>query len=161
MVAKSTPPELLGGQEVFRVDELAIRSRGWGADGFVWKDVKSFIRHPCTTGVTVLRAGAAPLVLTNEHSVYRVTADGVTVTRADTVEIGDRRAGDHGHAGGAGGAEAPVDVIAVADAALPSAQVTVDLSGVNRHDIGVTAWQWQNFHREGKYGTRLPVALYR
>src|SRR5262249_43814984 len=126
---------------------------------FGWKDVKSFIRHPCTTQAASLRSASAEIVLTAEHSVYHVGRGGLGLSRADEIVVGDRPATDYGHAW-EGERERPVDVVAIA-CQFSGGQVVVDLSGMTREQLGVTARQWQNFHREGIHGTRLPAALYR
>lgn len=160
LAAKAAPVVRQGRHEVIRVDRLGIRSRGWTDSGFAWKLVKSFIQHPCTSEVTAIRYGGGELLLTGQHAVYCVGNTGLTLGRADAVRPGDRIAADDGRGWEEGPAEIPVDVISVASA-LANPQVVVDLSGVTRQDLGLTAWQWQNCHREGIHGTRLPAAVYR
>lgn len=159
IVAKVVEPEQFGIHEMFRTHHLGIRSRGWTGDGFGWKSVRTFLRHRCETTTTALRVPAGHLTLTDEHSVYRVESNGLGLVRADAIEAGDRLAGDTGRSW-ATEPEHPFDFADLA-ADLVCGQVVVDLSGVTRHDLGVTAWQWQNFHREGKYGPRLPADIYR
>ena len=159
IAAKLAEAEHHGKHEIFRVAEMGIRSRGWTPDGFAWKQVKSFIRHSCTTSVSAIHAGGGVLTLTDDHSVYVADETDFRVLPASVVAAGDRLIGDNGRDWREVG-ETPVDVTAIASA-MPGAQVVVDLSGITGHDIGVTGWQWRNFTREGKYGTRLPAALYR
>ena len=160
LVAKLVPAEREGDHEVFRVGVLGVRSRGWMPSGFTWKPVRSFIQHPCTSDVTRIRSGSGFLSLTGDHAVYRVAEGNLALTRAGALRVGDRLAGDNGRGWDTVAPEIPVDVIQVAGT-LSNAQVVVDLGSTSREALGVTAWQWQNFHREGKYGTRLPVDLYR
>ncbi len=49
-----------------------IESRGWGGYSFRWKKVKTFLRHKCNRNTTLLSVGGDRLLLTNDHSVYRI-----------------------------------------------------------------------------------------
>jgi len=159
LVAKEVAPECWGIHELFRVEHLDVRSRGWTGERFGWKPVRTFLRHRCDTTTTTLRVPSGRLTLTDEHSVYRVAARGLDLVRADGLTPGDRLAGDDGN-GWAAVAEQPFDFADLA-ADLVRGQVVVDTAGITRHDIGVTAWQWQNFHKEAKFGPRLPADIYR
>jgi hypothetical protein len=159
LVAKSASSRGVGSHEIFDVEGLDIRSRGWTGSGFAWKPVKSFIQHPCTTGVRAIRSGSGDLLLTGEHAVYCVGESDLTLSRADAVSAGDRLASDDGGDWSGQVPEVPVDMIDVASA-LANPQVVVGLTGVTRDDLGVTAWEWQNFRKEGIHGTRLPAAIY-
>lgn len=151
-----------GTHTFLRVEHLDVQSRGWTENaGFGWKPVKSFVEHPCTAGVRTLRTGGSgDLVITDEHSVYRVTEEGLDLARADHLALGDRLVGDDGRSWDQILEERDVDLLDVA-AGLTNPQVIVDLAGVTRSDLGVSPQQWQNFHREAMHGPRLPLDLYR
>lgn len=160
-IESSASRQRQGTSAFFPVAALQIYSRGWTGNEFAWKPVKSVIRRHYTGSATVLKTGTGRLVIPSNNSVYRVGVNGLDTVRADEITAGDRLAGDNASHWLADKAENPIDVVAIAGSMLPKAQVSVDLAGITRHDIGVTAWQWHNFHCEAKYGPRLPVGLYR
>lgn len=147
------------GYEVVRTE--GVEARGWSGTRFTWKAVTSFIRHRCTRTTRTLRAAGDRLLLTDDHSVFVVSEDGsfheapaADVVKGDVVPVDD----------GAGWEDefsqpALVDVTSLAKP-HSKAQVLVDLSGTSRKALGVKPWQWHNFHREAKFGPRLPVALF-
>lgn len=147
------------GYELLRVSGLGIRSRGWQDGSFAWKNVCTFVRHVCDTEVVSLRSSGSALVLTDEHSVYRVTPYGLDLSRADAIAIGDRLALDNGNAWDGLCREPLYDMIELAGR-RPCGQVVVDLSGVDHHDLEMELWQWHNSIRECMHGTRVPVATY-
>lgn len=135
-----------------------VRARSWTGTGFGWQPVKTFVRHSCTEGVRQLTAGGSRLVVTDDHSVFRATTTGIEHVPSDALSRGDILVGDNGRDWETA-PERPLDILPIA-AQVPRAQIVVDLSGTTRQRLGVRAWQWQNFHREASYGTRLPVKIY-
>ncbi len=150
----------LNGYDLVRVDHIGVMSRGWTMNGFAWKPVRKFIRHRCTKPVRTLNTGGVSLVVTDDHSVFEVGVNGLASKSSDAFAVGDLLAADNGAGWESDKAEElPVDVLSIA-AGIPRSQVVVDLSNVSRHQLGLTAWEWQNCHREATYGPRLPIGVY-
>jgi hypothetical protein len=138
---------------------IGIEARGWCGKSFGWKLVKTFIRHECDRPTRRIKLGGLSLVATDDHSVFVASEKGLVEKRAVDLKRGDIVPVDDGQGWEDGAAEAGLDVAQFA-AHLDRAQVTVDLRNVDRRDLGLSAWQWQNCHREATYGTRIPVPVY-
>lgn len=137
------------------VDVLA---RGWDGRHFAWKPVVRFIRHAAPSSIYSVKCRGDVLGLTEDHSVFIGTAEGLKSVRGSDLREGDILPIDNGFHWTAGEEEA-VDVPAVASD-MERAQVVVDLSSTTASELGVESWEWRNFHREAQYGSRLPVAVF-
>lgn len=157
---RRVPIQYADGYEIQGCGDSGVQARGWsGVDGFAWKPVHKFIRHGCDRPVREVSLGATRLVATDDHSVFLATEDGLREARAEELTCGDIVPVDDGAAWSDGATESPLDVAELAKG-LDRAQINVDLSCLTRQGLGLTAWQWQNCHREATYGTRIPVPLY-
>jgi len=172
IVAELAIPELVYGTHLlFRVEELGIQSRGWTGTGFAWKVVKTFIKHNCTIDCTEVNTGLSRLVLTNDHSLYKVVESGCSTVvgdtdkhnvalvkaHADDLVVGDTLLVDNGR--NWGGVED--QLIEVATIVLDKAvHVFVEFSNVfSRKILGVNPKVWWKY-RNGVYGERLPLKMY-
>jgi superfamily II DNA or RNA helicase len=166
----TTEPVLdLDGYDVIRAG--GIESRGWIKNGFGWKPVKSFIRHTCDKPTRSIRTAGDDLVLTDDHSIYRVEHDGYALKggvkrsvaairerHASVVEVGDVLPADDG-ANWDGAVERVVDVASIVRG-MEGAHVAVDLSKATRAQIGASPSLWYSYRHGGSHGNHLPVDLY-
>lgn len=138
-----------------------VESRGWTGERFGWKQVKSFVSHPCERSVTELRVAGDDLIATDDHSVYVANADSSITERATCdVAPGDVCMVDDGHGWEDGAAhEEPVDVVALMRG-RPKVQVVVDLTGITRAKLGVSQPMFWKMRHAGRHGPRMPLALY-
>lgn len=151
---RSTP---CGTYEIVKASN--VEARGWTLAGFRWKAVRKFIRHGCDREVVDLFAGGVHTDMTTDHSVYVVRGDGLFEAPAGELSLDDVVAVDNGVGWSDGVKESPVDTMSLVSN-IPQVQVVVDLTGIDRKDVGLTAWEWQNCHREAKYGSRLPLEVF-
>lgn len=147
--------------EGYEIKEMpsGVYGRGWDGDGFSWKRVRKIIRHPCDRRYLRVKLGGLSLELTDDHSVFVASSEGFEETRGGNLQRGDTVPVDNGRGWEDGIDECPLDIVKIA-ASIPQSQLVVDFGSTDRHALGLTAWQWQNYHREAKYGPRVPVPLY-
>jgi hypothetical protein len=104
-----------------------------------------------------IRVGGDHLSVTADHSLFRINDGTLSSVPSDEFVVGDVVPLDDGR--NWEGEERVVDVLS-AVATLKKVIVAVDLSTVERADLGATAWEWQNFRRQGRYGHYLPYERY-
>jgi hypothetical protein len=150
-----------GRSERFSVGPQMIEARGWTGHKFGWKPVVSFVRHECDRPLRRMMVSGRPLLLTDDHSIYALDRRGTLCARracdltpGSIVAMDDGRGWDDGAP-----PERLVDTVALM-ADVQNAQVLVDYSALDRHDLGLNIWQWRNVIREAKFGRRLPMATY-
>lgn len=147
------------GHVILDTSEMGIEGRGWTGRAFAWKPVLSFVEHTSHGNTSVLRVRGQSLVATHDHSIFIGQGDGsLAEVPANMVRPDDIVPIDNGRDWG-GVEEEVIDVVSSIDG-MSKAQVVVDLAQTSRCAIGVTTWEWQNFHREAKYGPRLPLSVY-
>jgi hypothetical protein len=147
------------GHEILNTADMRIEGRGWTGTAFAWKPVLSFVQHTSHGEASEMRVRGHDLVATNDHSIFVGQRDGsLAEVRTDDVRPKDIVPIDNGAEWG-GSVERVIDVPMVIGE-LSKAQVVVDLSQTSRKVLGVTPWQWKNFHKEAKYGPRLPLKLF-
>lgn len=148
-----------GKYEIIKISD-EVMSRGWISDehGFGWKPVKTAIRHRATKPMLRVHAAGVRTDMTVDHSVFTATATELREVPTGDLKIGDIIPCDDG-AWWQCGREQAFDTLSLA-ADVPQSQVTVDLAGVTRQQLGLLAWEWQNCHMESTYGTRVPIQVY-
>ncbi len=157
------------GYTILQLENLGIESRGWTGSGFGWKTVKSMIRHECDRPARRLKVAGDDLVITDDHSVFRVEDPlGRTgkwrvaefIERpSSAVDVGDVLPSDDGMLWERGTNEAALDVINSIDHSLM--YVRVDLSTATRKELRVPSKNWYDFKNQNPLGPYLPVALFR
>jgi hypothetical protein len=152
----SSPPVIRGGYEL--LPAAGVEARGWTGTGFGWKQVRTFIRHACEKPTRILRAGGVSLLVTDDHSVFCATKDALESVPSDSLLPQEVLVADNGVSWD-GAAEPLIDALPLARGMLRP-QVVLDLAGRSRREFGLTAWQWQNMHKEAVHGPRMPLALY-
>jgi hypothetical protein len=150
-----------GGYTILPIQHLNVDSRGW-TDGhsFQWKPVKSFIRHTCDKPVRAVQVRGSRLIVTDDHSLFRIVADQLEAVRSDELTQKDILPFDNGSdwLKGAEG-ERIIDIPEIMPASKKT-QVQVEIAGKTRTDFGLKAWQWQNLMRERTLGSRLSLDLF-
>lgn len=154
----------LSRQSSIDIEGKGVESRGWISSdvGFGWKPVKKFFRHKNTSPTREIRVGANPIIVTDDHSVFRAReALGTPViecVKSKELTIGDVIPVDNGNYW-EGADESAIDVVELLRD-VERAQVSVDLSGIDRKDIGTSPQQWFKYKHSSVYGSRLPVSVY-
>jgi hypothetical protein len=159
LLGHAKPLEEQGGYTLLPVKGLKVEARGWeDSIGFCWKEVTTFIRHPCDKPTVSLTIRGHALVVTEDHSLFTVNGHNLQPIRGDELTPKSLMPLDNGH-----NWNPPTEQYLDAYAALRitnRTQVLVDTTGLTRQGLGLKPWQWYNTKQECKYGPRLSLDIF-
>ena len=151
----------IGELELIKPKELY--TRGFDGDNFTWKKVKSVIRHKCTKPCTILNVGGDDLLLTNDHSIFKIAKYGNLVEiNTDKLTKGDITAIDSGH-NGEGDKEINLIDLFEKINYIDHVHVAVDLSNITHEqfkEFGINYKQKWAYKNRGAHGNMLPFKYY-
>lgn len=157
--------------DVIDVSNLSVESRGWSGRSFQWKKVKTFIRHRCDRDVSLLAVGGDRILLTNDHSVYKVN-NGKRINKGgrpkyealiksiktSNLKNGDTLLLDDGNNWDLGQCESPFDLLSLNKKYLFT---RVDFhKHLSKSDLGIWSKKY-NPWKHGKHGAHLPANIYK
>ncbi len=153
-------PRTISGHEVIRVGNTL--TRGFENGKFIWKEIKTFIRHECTKPCTNIVVAGDTLLLTNDHSIYKIDLSGkITDDETQNVLPKDTLIYDDAHEG-AGDEEISVIDIYIKIGYTKKVHVAVSLDSISHEtfkEYGINykqKWGYKN----GKHGDFLPLSMY-
>lgn len=148
------------------LEAKGVEGRGWEEGRFCWKGVKRFIRHEGPGTLREIAARGSRLAVTDDHSVFVATSSGMESKLGADIQAGDIIPYDDG-AGWENGAKQRREDMVEVGKEFRKAVVQVDLAGIGdaeageqRRRLGITRRDWNNYRKQGKYGSYLPLATY-
>jgi intein/homing endonuclease len=160
LINKHIESKKASGYDIISSENLNIKSRGWTADGFNWKQVNKFIRHICNKPTHQISAGGRSITVTNDHAIYIARDNKLVSIRGDLIGVGEIIPTDNGNRWNSSTPEEKLINAIEIVRKIPRAQVVVSLSSVTKQDLNLNTWQWQNCHKEASYGPRLPLNVF-
>ena len=139
-----------------------IFTRGFESGKFLWKQTKTFIRHACTKDCTNITVAGDNLLLTNDHSIYKIDTNGkITEAETHTICPKDTLIYDDAYSG-PGDKEISVIDFYAQIGHTNKIHVAVSLDSISHETFKANGINYKQkwAYKNGKHGNYLPILIY-